>query len=193
MQTIDTATRPRSLDEARAHLSQLRKTATERGIKLPSSSGEIPRTLDRAKSMIMDFELALAGATSSLIPPPKTEPIAPPSKSSESLFSEAGAIAAKYQRSSGRPPESRPMPVVDARDMTRSEIIAAIDREPDRERVGVLFHELRRRERGEPSRRSIELASNASDEQLEAMIDSEKDVERRQELFQILTRRARKN
>jgi hypothetical protein len=195
MQTmLDTKTRPRSLDEARAHLSQLRKTATERKIRLPASSDEIPRTLDRAKSMIIDFELALAGATSSVIPPSKTEPIAPASKSSESLFSEAGAIATKYQRSSSRLPELRPSSAVDARDLTRTELRMEIESQRgNREKLGALFGELRRRERGEPSRRSIELASNASDEQLEALIDSEKNVERRQELFQILIHRARKN
>jgi hypothetical protein len=190
---LDTSTRPRSLDQARAHLDQLRKTATERGIELPS--GEIPRTLDRAKSAIINFEqqLASAVAASSMIPPWKTEAAAP-SKSSETLFSEARAIAAKYQQSSGRAPEMRSSLVVDEKDLTRSELTAAIENQRrNREKLGTLFGELRRRERGEPSRRSIELASNASDEQLEAMIENEKNAERRQELFQVLTRRARKN
>jgi hypothetical protein len=184
---------PKSLDEAKVRLIELRKIVAAKGIQLPS--GEIPRTLDRAKSMIAHFKqrLSLGGATSSLIPPPKTE-VAAPSKSSETLFSEAGAIAAKYQRSSGRPPESRPSPVVDARNLTRSQLMAAIENQRgNREKVGALFAELRRRERGEPSLRSIELARNASDEQLEALIESEKNVERRQELFQILIHRARKN
>lgn len=143
--------------------------------------------------MIMDFELALAGATSSIIPPPKTE-ITAPSKSSEILSSHATQIAAKYQQSSSRPPELRPSSAVDARNLTRRQLMAEIENQRgNREKLGALFGELRRRERGEPTRRSIELASNASDEQLEGMIDREKDVERTQELFQILVRRARKN
>ena len=68
---------PHTLAQAKERLSELQRAGAKLGIGLPSA--EIPKTLDRAKSMIADIEqqLASTGASSKGIPPRLTEPIAP--------------------------------------------------------------------------------------------------------------------
>jgi hypothetical protein len=179
-----------TLDQARGRLTQLRKTAVEKGVQLPPA--EIPKTLDRAKTMIADVERSLAGATTSVVPTTKPASTGPASSGAENLFAKASVIARKYKQhanrqGSGRP--AAPVPSQAPEDMSRSQLTQAVENEKNHSRRAEIFHELQRPEKGQPSRQTIQRASGLSDLELERLITSEKDLDRRGELFTILTRR----
>jgi hypothetical protein len=186
--------RIKSLDEAKAHLNNLRRTAIERGIQPPSS--ELPKTLGRAQDEIEHLEQQLtpvgtsqsatlrANAESSQVPAAKT---------TENVAAKARAFLAKPPaQSSGRPVASSSSRALNPRDMTASQLERAIEAEKDVERRALLFHELRGREAGKPTREIAEIAAKATDRELEQLITAEKNLERRTMLFKELCRRTRK-
>jgi hypothetical protein len=179
---------PKTLAEAKTLLASLQKTAIERGIKLPTAGP--PKTLDKARTAIADVERSLAGATTSIVPRIKPASTGPALAATENVTSKARAFLAKSpapkSSSTAKPSTSA---ALDPQDMSKSQLEAALGRTKDRKQIGILFAELSRREKGEPSRRSIDRASGLSDSELEQAITQEKDIERRQELFIILTRR----
>lgn len=185
---------PKTLAEAKTLLASLRKTAIARGIR-PSPSNEEPRTLDKARTAIANLERSLAGTTASVVPIAKPASTGPALASeSANLFAKAGIIAKKYKQHANRHSSAQsvaPVPIQAPEDMSRSELIAAIDRSnrSDRKKIGPLWSELQRREKGESSRRSIERASGLTDLELEKEIEREKDLDTRGELFTILRQR----
>ena len=181
---------PKTLAVAKDRLAELQRAGAKLGIQLPPSVP--PKTLDSARRLIVDIErqLALAGATASVIPVTalaSNQP-APAPMDSASLFAKAGAIAAKCRQAAACPPESRPSRPMALEDMTRSELVREIENEKSHERRAELFAQLKLREKGEPRRCVIERTANWSDLQLSRAIEASKGAER-SELFTILRRR----
>jgi hypothetical protein len=179
---------PITLDAAKKHLEKLSK---QLGIQSPVLQG--PTTLDKVRSEIYLLEqmLVSAGKRQTMAPLPEAKITAPPvPESSEDILLRGAEIAAKYAQASepAGSASSGPTRSRDARNLSRSELTAALDKAPPQQ-VGALFHELRRRERGEPSRQSIQIAQSLDDLELEQAIEREKDVERRTELFHVLLKR----
>src|SRR5260370_23509623 len=194
MDTVENETKgaPKSLGEAGEGLAELEKQASRRGIKLPSEGP--PKTLDKARRRIFDIErqLALGGATASVVPITKPASTGPASSGAENLFAKAGAIARKYKQHANRQSSGRtaaPVPSQAPEDMSRSQLTQAVENEKNHSRRAELFHELQAREKGQPSRQTIQRASKLSDAELEQAIEREKDLDRRTELFNCLIHR----
>ena len=92
---------PQTLAEANARLAELQSAAAKLGIQLRPA--EIPKTLDRAKYMIADIEqrLVSAPATSKVIAPQLTEPIAPSGAAAEPVTPAEIAASLRSQIKAG--------------------------------------------------------------------------------------------
>jgi hypothetical protein len=79
----------------------------------------------------------------------------------------------------------------DPQDLTRAELVAALDRERDPQRISVLFGQLQLRERGVPIRSASQAVAGMSEQELLTAIEAERNSERLAILFGELTRRSK--
>jgi hypothetical protein len=184
----------KSLPEARARLAELQKVAIQKGIQLPPSFVERPRTLDQARNLIESLErqLGLVGAqVASVIAPPVAE-IKPPE---EDLISKARALVARSHALSAARTREAVHTAPSAETMSVSELERAIgvaNKNGNTDAVSRLYRELRARRAGKPTREISEAVTDLTDGELSLRIQNERDPEKQSMLYkQLAGRRAK--
>jgi hypothetical protein len=156
-----------TLEQAKERLIEIQRRAAARGIQSP----QIERpTLAKVRDEIEILERQLALSKTTAASPPLVTPVqdaqpAPPmaSATTEKVIAKARAFLTKSPAvKPSRAETPTRTPPLDTRDMTASQLAAAIEREPDAERKCLLFRELTERERGKPTREIAEIGETAT-------------------------------
>jgi hypothetical protein len=198
MPGLERKIKPRpTLQEAKEQLVKLRETAAAEGIQLPPWSPETRTTLTKVTDQIGELEQELSAAGATQPPQPGIQP-APALKTAESVADRARKFLAiptppAFKVSQPQPVTGRPLiTTIDPRDMDKEQLRAAIEAERDPDKRQRFFIALCERQNGKPTREIAEIASKATDQELESLVAAETNIERRTMLFRELCRRSRK-